>query len=48
MTKEFDGAKNNISELTKLFFVIYRTTDEIETEKMVEKALKRVKEIEEY
>ena len=29
MTKEFDGAKNNISELTKLFFVIYGATDEI-------------------
>ena len=35
-------------KLSKLFFVIYRTTDEIETEKMVEKDLKRVKEIEEY
>ena len=29
MTKEFDGAKNNISELTKLFFVVYGATDEI-------------------
>ena len=29
MTKEFDGAKNNISELTKLFFVIYGATGEI-------------------
>ena len=29
MTKEFDGAGNNISELSKLFFVIYGATDEI-------------------
>ena len=33
--------KNSFSELQKLL-------DEVETEKMVEKALKRVKEIEEY